>query len=358
MDSNKFRLLVFNPGSTSTKIAVYDNDNELKRSTIRHPSEEIKRFNNIWEQYDYRLQEITDWIAENGFKLEDFDAIVSRGGIMRPSPSGVYLIGEKMLDDLKSGKYGNHACSVGCQINYDLGKKMNIPSITVDPPATNEFMKIATYSGIPQIWRQGLFHVLNQKATARKLAADLNKKYEDLDCIIVHLGGGISVGAHSKGRILDANNALDGDGPFSPERAGGLPSTDLIKLCFSGQYSKEELLKLMNGRGGLVAYLGTTDGIEIEERINNGDAEAKEVIEAMAYKISKEIAAASAAFYGKVDAIALTGGLANWTRLVDLIQERVKFLAPIYIYPGEDELQSLVQGTLRYLRGEEKCKEY
>jgi butyrate kinase len=358
MDSRKFRLLILNPGSTSTKIAVYDNDIELKRSTIKHPQEEIRDFSSIWEQYAYRKQKVLDWIRENNHRLDEFDAIVSRGGTIIPVPSGIYIINQKMLGDLKSGKYGNHACNVGCQINYDLGKERGIPSITVDPPATDEFMEIAVYTGLPQIRRKGSFHVLNQKAIARRLAADLNRKYEEMDCIIVHLGGGISVGAHSKGRILDANNALDGDGPFSPERAGGLPSGDLVKLCFSGRYSEDELLKMINGRGGLVAHLGTTDGMVIEERINNGDTEAKKVIEAMAYKISREIGAASAALYGKAEAIALTGGLAHWTRLVGLIKERIKFLAPVYVYPGEDELRALAQGALRYLRGEEACKEY
>lgn len=290
--------------------------------------------------------------------MDEIDAVVSRGGTINSVPSGIYLINSKMLEDMKSGKYGKHACNVGCQINYDLGKELNIPSITVDPPVTNELMEIATYTGLPQIRRKASFHVLNQKAIARKLAADLNKKYEDMDCIIVHLGGGISVGTHSKGRIIDANNALDGDGSFSPERAGDLPVGDLIKLCFSGQYSEEEMLKMISGGGGLVAHLGTTDGLVIEERINKGDAKAKEVIEAMAYNVSKEIGAASTALYGKVEAIALTGGLAHWERLVGLIKERIEFLAPVYVYPGEDEMGSLAQGALRYLRGEEECKEY
>ena len=358
MDSRKFRLLVLNPGSTSTKIAVFDNDRELKKSTIKHPPGEIRKFRSIWEQYDYRKQKVLDWIRENDYGLDEFDAVVSRGGTIKPVPSGIYLISMEMLEDMKSGRYGNHACNVGCRINYDLGKELNIPSITVDPPVTNELMEIATYTGLPQIRRKASFHVLNQKAIARKLAADLNKKYEDTDCIIVHLGGGISVGTHSRGRILDANNALDGDGPFSPERAGDLPAGDLIKLCFSGQHSEVEMLKMISGGGGLLAHLGTTDGLVIEERINNGDTKAKEVIEAMAYKVSREIGAASAALYGRVEAIALTGGLAHWGRLVGLIKERIEFLAPVYVYPGEDEMKSLSQGALRYLRGEEKCKEY
>ncbi|MDD3705880.1 MAG: butyrate kinase [Clostridiaceae bacterium] len=358
MNSRNFRLLVLNPGSTSTKIAVFDNDKELKKSTVKHPPEEIQNFKSIWDQYDYRKRKILDWVRENNFKLDEIDAVVSRGGTINSVPSGIYLINSKMLEDMKSGKYGKHACNVGCQINYDLGKELNIPSITVDPPVTNELMEIATYTGLPQIRRKASFHVLNQKAIARKLAADLNKKYEDMDCIIVHLGGGISVGTHSKGRIIDANNALDGDGSFSPERAGDLPVGDLIKLCFSGQYSEEEMLKMISGGGGLVAHLGTTDGLVIEERINKGDAKAKEVIEAMAYNVSKEIGAASTALYGKVEAIALTGGLAHWERLVGLIKERIEFLAPVYVYPGEDEMGSLAQGALRYLRGEEECKEY
>ncbi|WP_094607211.1 Butyrate kinase 2 [Sporomusa silvacetica DSM 10669] len=358
MKKETFRLLIINQGSTSTKVAVYENEAVVFSTTIKHLPDEIKSFHDIWDQYEYRKKAILGEVYSHGYEISEFDAIVSRGGLFKPIVGGTYVINEAMLADARSGVYGNHVCSVGCQIAYDLGKEAGIPALTVDPPTCDEMIDEAKYSGIPQITRQSSYHALNQKAIARKLAKDLQKTYSELKVIVVHLGGGISVGAHYLGKVIDVNNALEGDGPFSPERAGSLPVTDLIKLCFSGQYSPKEMLRLMNGRGGLVAYLGTTDGLELDRRITQGDRKAQQVINAMAFQVVKEIGAAATVLKGEVEAIALTGGLANWKRLVELISERVRYIAPIMIYPGEDEMGSLAMGALRVLREEEVVQAY
>ena len=263
-----------------------------------------------------------------------------------------------MIDDMKSGKFGQHPNMCGGIVAYNLGKERNIPALTVDPPTVDEMCISAGYSGIPQIKRQSSFHALNQKATARKIAAQLGKNYEDVNLIVAHLGGGISVGAHQQGRVVDVNNALDGDGPFSPERAGTLPAGDLVKLCFSGDYTKEQVLKLVQGGGGLVSYLGTTSGLEIEKRITEGDNVAAEVFEAMSYQIAKEIGACSTVLEGKVDAIALTGSLAYSKRLTESLTAKVSFIAKVYLDPGENEMAALADGAMRYFKGTEQLSIY
>lgn len=358
MQNKVNKILVINLGSTSSKVAVYGNEAPLFSTTLKHSADEIKAFGDIWGQYEYRKGAILEALRGQGYGINQMDAVVSRGGLFRPVPGGTYTISMHMLDDARSGTYGGHVCSVGCQIAFDLGQAAGIPAFTVDPPTCDELCATARYSGIPQISRQSRYHALNQKAIARKLAKDLNKAYNEIRAIVVHLGGGISVGAHCLGNVIDVNNALDGDGPFSPERSGGLPVADLIKLCFSGRYSRDEMIKLVNGRGGLVAYLGSTDGIEIEQRIAEGDEKTKEVIEALAFQVAKEIGAAAAVLKGEVEAIALTGGLANWKRLVEMISERIRFIAPVRLYPGEDEMGSLAMGALRVIRGEESVQTY
>jgi len=358
MGNKEIKLLIFNPGSTSTKIAIYENETPVFVETMRHPAEELKKFKDIMDQYDFRRQIITEWTARKGYDLGQFDAIVCRGGNFKPIPSGTYYVDESMVADAISGTHGMHATNVGCRIAFEMSRAFKIPALTVDPPVCDEFCDEARYSGLPQIQRQSSYHALNQKAIARRLARDLGKDIATMSAIVVHLGGGISVGAHSLGRVIDVNNALNGDGPFSPERAGGLPIGALITLCYSGAYTEAEMQKLVSGKGGLVAYLGTTDGVELEGRIGQGDAEARKVVEAMAYQIAKEIGGAAAVLSGRVEAIALTGGLANWTRLVNLISQRVGFIAPIRLYPGENEIESLALGALRVLRGEEKAKSY
>jgi butyrate kinase len=352
-------ILIINPGSTSTKVAIHKNGEMMINESITHTTEELKPFETIWDQYDYRKESILKVVEDSGLTLQDFDAIACRGGNTKPIPGGIYQLNPKMLEDMKSGLYGRHATNVGGLIGYDLGQELDIPILTMDPPITDEFHDVARYSGIPQIERIPSFHALNQKATARKIAAEhLNATYAELNLIVVHLGGGISVGAHEKGKVLDCNNAFDGDGPFSPERAGTLPAGDLVNMCFSGDYDIDQIRRLLTGGGGLVAYLGTTDGREIVKRIENGDEEAKNVFEAMAYQTAKEVGACATILKGKVDAICITGSLAYSPMFVDMIKERVSFIADVYINPGENEMFALAEGVLRYLNGEEGLVTY
>lgn len=354
----EYKMLILNLGSTSTKIAVYLNLNEKLMISINHSQDDLKRFKDIWEQKEFRKEKILETLKENGYDLKDFSIIACRGGNCKPIPGGIYLLNKEMLEDMRSEKYGVHPTSVGNHIAYELGNEFHIPVIFADPPITDEFSNLARYSGVKEIPRISSGHALNQKRTGRKIAKELGKEYKDMNFIIVHMGGGISVGAHEKGLIVDMNNSLDGDGPFSPERAGTVPAGDLIKLCFSGKYTEKEVMKKVRGGGGLMSYLGTNSGLKVEERIKNGDSYAFEVFEAMAYQVSKEIAAASAVLKGKIDAIILTGSLSYSERLTNWIKERVGFLAPIYICPGENEMISLAENAFRYLSGEEEAKQY
>ena len=352
------KILVINPGSTSTKIAVFDDESSVLEKTIRHSSEELKDFKNIIEQYDFRVKVIENVLKENGFKLEDFDAFVGRGGLLHPIESGTYRVNEAMLEDLKECKYGEHASNLGAIIAYNLATKVNKPAYIVDPVVVDEMEPLARYSGLKGIERKSIWHALNQKAVARRAAKDLHKKYDEVNLIVVHLGGGISVAAHKKGRTVDVNNALNGDGPFAPERAGGLPTISLVDLCMSGKYTYEEMKKLLAGKGGLVSHLGTNNAIEVEERIEKGDEYAKLVYEAMAYQVAKTVGEMAAVLKGEVDAIILTGGLAHSKMLTEWIKERTSFIAPVLLYPGEDEMRALAEGALRVLKGEEKEKIY
>lgn len=357
MQSEK-TILVINLGSTSTKIAVNQSGKMLFTESVSHPAEELKQYKSIIDQYELRKSTILGVLDQKGLSVDQLDAIASRGGNMKPVPGGIYEICPDMIEDMKSGKYGQHPNMCGGIVAYNLGKEKSIPALTVDPPTVDEMCTYARYSGIPQITRQSSFHALNQKATARKIAAKLGKAYDEVNLIVTHLGGGISVGAHQKGQVIDVNNALDGDGPFSPERAGTLPCGDLIKLCYSGNYSKDEAYKLIQGGGGLVSYLGTTSGLEIEERIKNGDEKAKEVFETMCYQVAKEIGACATVMKGQVDAIALTGSLAYSQRVVDNLTERISFIAPIHLDPGENEMDALAAGAMRYFNGEEPLSIY
>ena len=351
-------ILIINLGSTSTKVAVSRSGKMLFTESITHPAEELEQYRTIIDQYELRKDTILAVLSTNGLLLEEIDCVASRGGNMKPIPGGIYKICPAMIDDMKSGKFGQHPNMCGGIVAYDLGKELHIPALTVDPPTVDEMCVSARYSGIPQIKRQSSFHALNQKATARKIAARLGKEYEDVNLIVAHLGGGISVGAHRKGKVVDVNNALDGDGPFSPERAGTLPAGDLVKLCFSGDYTREQVLRLVQGGGGLVAYLGTTSGLEIEKRITEGDAVAAEVFEAMSYQVAKEIGACAAVLEGRVDAIALTGSLAYSKRVTDSLKEKVSFIAQVLSDPGENEMEALAAGAMRYFNGEEQLSIY
>ncbi len=356
--SKTYKLLVINPGSTSTKIAVFEDEKIIFEETLRHSVEELKDFKKIADQYEFRLNIIEDALVKNGVKIEDLDAIVGRGGLLKPIEGGTYTVNETMLKDLKEGIQGEHASNLGGILANDLAKKANGEAFIVDPVVVDEMEDIARISGLKEIERKSIFHALNQKAVARRHANAINKKYEDLNLIVVHLGGGVSVGGHKKGKVVDVANALDGEGPFSPERSGSLPVGDLAKLCFSGKYTEEEIGKMILGKGGIVSYLGTNSAIEVSDRAKAGDSEAELVYKAMAYQVSKEVGAISAVLKGDVDGILLTGGIAYDEDFTAWIKESVAYIAEVTIYPGEDELSALAEGGLRVLRGEEESKVY
>lgn len=353
-----FRILAVNPGSTSTKIAIYDNEKEVFEMTLRHSNEEIDRYEKISDQYDFRKEVILTALNENGINLTKLSAVVGRGGLLKPIQGGTYAVNEKMLADLKEAARGEHASNLGGMIAHEIANHLNIPSFIVDPVVVDEMQAVARISGMPEIERISIFHALNQKAVARRFADEKGKKYTDINLIVAHLGGGISVGAHEKGRIIDVNNALDGEGPFSPERSGGLPVGDLAKMCFSGKYTHADIKKLIKGKGGLVAYLGTNDGRDVVKMIESGDKHAELIFEAMAYQVAKEIGSCAAVLKGNVDGIILTGGLAYGALLTSWIKQRVEFISEVTVYPGEDEMIALAQGGLRVLRKEEEALIY
>ncbi|MGX8696796.1 MAG: butyrate kinase, partial [Prevotella sp.] len=336
-------ILVINPGSTSTKMAVYEDEKPMVLRSISHDNEELSRFDDVIEQLDYRKQLVLDELERVNVPLE-FDAVIGRGGLVKPIAGGVYEINQKMLDDTHSGiAMHNHACNLGCLIAHDIASSIpGCRSFIADPGVVDELNDYARISGSPLMNRICIWHALNQRAIARRFAQEIGKKYEDLNLIICHLGGGISVAAHDHGRAVDANNALDGEGPFSPERAGSLPAADLIRLCFSGKYTEKQLLKRIAGKAGLNAHLGTANVKEIEMRIREyGDTHAELILNAMIYHIAKNIVGLGAVFCGKVDAILLTGGLARSEYVISRLRQRIEFLAPTYCFPGEDEMEAL-----------------
>ncbi|AQS06832.1 butyrate kinase [Clostridium beijerinckii] len=352
------KLLIINPGSTSTKIAVYEGEKEIFEETLRHSSEEIGKFKYVVDQQSFRTDVILKILEDNKINIAEMDAIVGRGGLLKPIVSGTYSVNDNMLKDLKENVQGEHASNLGAIIANEIARSINKPAFIVDPVVVDEMEDIARLSGVPELPRKSIFHALNQKAVAKRYAQENMKNYEDINVIVAHMGGGVSVGAHKNGRIIDVNNALDGEGAFSPERSGGIPSGDLARMCFSGKYTLEEILKKITGKGGFVAYLDTNDGRIVRQLASEGDMKAKLVYEAMGYQVAKDIGAAAAVLCGKVDAIILTGGIAYEKMMVDIIKEKVEFIAPITVYPGEDEMLALAQGALRVLNGQEEVKEY
>lgn len=352
-----YRILAINPGSTSTKIAVFEDEKNIFIKSLRHSSEKIGSFPDIYSQYDFRKQAIIEELKEANIDIKSFDAVVGRGGLFKPIQSGTYLVNEAMIEDIKHPR-GEHASNLGAILANEIAQLNNVPAFIVDPVAVDEMEDIARYTGMPEIKRQSLFHALNQKAVARKAAKDLGRPYEELNLVVAHLGGGISVGAHHLGRVIDVNNALDGDGPMSPERSGTVPLGPLYKMALSGKYTLKEIQRKNYGNGGMVAYLGTNNGAEIEERINNGDEQAKFIQDVMCYQIAKSIGAYATVLKGDVDAIVLTGGLAYGKDLVNIIKERVEFISQVLVYPGEDEMEALALGALRVLKNEETPKQY
>lgn len=354
-----YRVLVINPGSTSTKLAIFEEERLILEKTLRHESKEIEKFEKIIDQYEFRKAMIRDFLNESGFQMDQFSAVIGRGGLVRPISGGVYRVNEAMLTDLRSGVYGEHASNLGAILASELSKGTLALPLIADPVVVDELIPLARYSGHPLLQRRPVFHALNQKAVARMVAKELKKEYEQCNFVVAHLGGGISVGAHQRGKVIDVNNALDGDGPFSPERSGTLPLTQLIDLCFSGTFSLIDMKKRIKGKGGLVAYLGTTDGRAIQQRIREADPKAREVYHAMAYQIGKWIGKMAATLKGQVDRIILTGGLAyDREFLVPWIEQMVSFIAAVIVIPGGDEEKALALGALRVLKNQESAKNY
>lgn len=357
--TEKNLILAINPGSTSTKIAIYNGTEQLFLKNIKHAAEELAPFAKIADQYEFRKELILKEASDADFDLREFKVIIGRGGLIKPVSSGVLEINQAMLEDLRNGREGQHASNLGGLIAFDIAQGIpGAKAVIADPVIVDELCDFARISGHPLMPRKSVFHALNQKAIARRYAKEVNKKYEELNLIGVHLGGGISVAAHQNGKVIDVNQALDGDGPFSPERSGTLPVNELIKICFSGKYTEQEIKKMVVGAGGYVAYLGTNDAYQVECKAKEGDKKFEFIQEAMAYQISKEIGAMSTVLKGKVDAIFLTGGIAYSKPFVELLKERIEFIAPVHVYPGEDEMGALALNALMLIRGEVQSIKY
>lgn len=349
-----YRLLVINPGSTSTKIAIFDNEKLVFEETLRHETTELQKYESIIDQYEFRKNVILETLHQQGINLTKLSVVVGRGGLLKPISGGTYRIGDEMLQDLREARYGEHASNLGSIIAYEIASQLNIPAYIVDPVVVDEMQPIAKITGMLEIKRKSIFHALNQKAVGRRVAKEMNLDYENSNFVICHMGGGITIGAHYRGKVIDVNNGLNGDGPFSPERTGALPVGDLISSCFSGKYTENEIKRKIVGQGGLVSYLGTNNAIEVEEMIKNGDDKAEFIYDSMAYQIAKEIGSYSVVLKGKIDAIIFTGGLAYGKEFVEEIIKYVDWIAPVKVHPGENELQALAEGGLRVLRGEEE----
>lgn len=352
-------ILAINPGSTSTKIALYKEENPVFVETLKHATNEISKFERITDQYEFRKEIILKKLKEHGIDPNNLSCIVGRGGLVKPIPSGVYSIDEQMREDLKANLLGEHASNLGGLLAHDIAKSLKgTKAFVADPVVVDELCDIARFSGHPAVERRSIFHALNQKAIARHYAKEIGTTYENLSLIVVHLGGGISVGAHKNGRVIDVNDALNGEGPFSPERSGGLTALSVAKLCFNGEYTFNDIKKMIIGRGGLVAYLEVNSVKEVEERIAGGDKRAAIVLDGMSYQVCKEIGAMAATLKGNIDAILLTGGIAHSKLVTNYIKNQVGFLAPIEIFPGEDEMEALALNGLRALKGEVEISDY
>ncbi len=357
MENN--RVLVINPGSTSTKIAIYQNHTPMFLKCINHPIEELRKFQKFADQYEFRKNIVLHELGYSEIDLNTISIVIGRGGLMKPIESGIYEVNESMLNDLMEGYLGEHSSNLGGIIAYNIAKSLpNARALIADPVVVDELQDVARIAGHPKFKRYSIFHALNQKAIARNYSYSHDKRYEELNLIIAHLGGGISVGAHYKGRVIDVNNALDGEGPFSPERSGTVPSGQLVNLCFSDEFNHDEIKKMIVGEGGLIAYLGTNDAYKIEILAREGDKEAQLIQDAMSYQVGKAIGEMATVLKGEVDAILLTGGIANNTMVIDYIKTMVKFIAPVIVYPGEDEMKALAQNAIRVIKGEVECKVY
>lgn len=353
------KILAVNPGSTSTKIAVYHNAKPVFLKNIIHDPEALSKYKRISDQYEFRKEIILKELQDSHISISIIEAIVGRGGLIRPIESGVYNINDRLRNDLMEGLMGEHASNLGGLIAHDLAKDLpGCKAFIADPVVVDELQDVARIAGHPLFQRFSIFHALNQKATARAYSRLMNHKYDELNLIIAHMGGGISVGAHRKGKVIDVNQALDGEGPFSPERSGTLPAGALAKLCMDGKHTLDEIKKIITGEGGYVAYMGTNSAYEVELLAQDGDDKARLIQDAMSYQIGKEIAAMCAVLHGEVDAIILTGGISHNPMVVEYIKKMVSFIAPVVIYPGEDEMHALAMNGLMVLKGEIKPKDY
>lgn len=353
-----YKSLIINPGSTSTKIGVFEDETLIFDETLRHPTEVISQYDSVVAQKDFRKEVITNVLKEKNFDIKTLDVIVGRGGFLRPIPGGTYEVTDKLVKDLVEAKK-EHASNLGGIIAKEMADELGIPAYIVDPVVVDELDDVARISGHPELPRTSAFHALNQKAVAKRYAKEKGVKYEDLNLIVVHMGGGVSVGAHKGGRVVDVFNALDGDGAFSPERAGGVPSGELVRLCYSGKYTEQEMMKQLVGKAGYNAYLNTNDARDVEDLVlNKHDEYATLIYKAFIHQVSKDIGAQAAVLNGKVDQIIFTGGIAYSKNTMEDFAEKVGFIAGITVYPGEDELLALAQGALRVLNKEEEAKVY
>ena len=352
-------ILAINPGSTSTKISVYEDTKEVFTKTLRHSNEELAPYKNVIDQLEFRKETIKAALKENNIDLNSLAIIVGRGGLVKPIPSGVYEVNAAMIEDIRTGKNGEHASNLGAIIANELAQEVGgIKALIADPVVVDELEPVARISGHSAFPRVSIFHALNQKAIAKLYAKDNGKDYKDLNIIVAHLGGGVSVGIHSKGRVIDVNDALRGEGPFSPERSGGLPAASVVDACFSGKYTEKQIRKMISGEGGVVSYLGTNSFMDVENRVNEGDPEAILISDAFAYQLAKEIGAMATVVSGKVDAIIITGGIAYNKDLMEKVKSKVEYIAPVSVYPGEDEMGALAGNGLAILNGTDEVKVY
>lgn len=352
------KSLIINPGSTSTKIGVFEDETLLFEETLRHSTEEIAQYATIVDQKDFRKEIIVNLLKEKDFDINSLNVVVGRGGMLKPIPGGTYPVTDALLADLKVGVQGQHASNLGGILAREIADSIGVPSYIVDPVVVDELMPEARYSGVPELQRVSIFHALNQKAVAKRYAKEAGKAYDSMNLIVVHMGGGVSVGAHKAGKVIDVFNALDGDGAFSPERAGGVPNGSLVKMCFSGKYTEAEVYKKLVGNGGFNAYLGTNDMRNVDKLVEEGNEEAKVIRDAFILQVAKDMGSMACVLEGKVDQIIITGGIAYDKYVVNALKEKAGWIAPVTVYPGEDELLALAQGALRVLNGEEAAMEY
>lgn len=349
------RILAVNPGATSTKFAVFEGENVLIRKTVEHHGDELKSFARVFDQYPYRIELLRKELDEAGIELKSLNAVVGRGGLMKPLAGGTYQVNEQMVKEMEKAERGEHASNLGSVIAYQLATELQIPAYIVDPVSVDELEPVARVSGSPWFERISMSHALNMKAVARRVAADCGKSYEEMRLVVAHLGTGVSLSAHVNGRMIDIVDGKD-EGPFAPDRCGSVPGSQLVKLCFSGKWSEQEIKVGLFGSGGLYAYLGTKDIRQVKKMAEAGDAKAELLLEALSYQVAKSIGALATVLKGRVDRIILTGGMAYATYFTDAIVERVEFIAPVVLMPGEEELESLAAGARRVLRGEEEAR--